>query len=137
MELHTLGVDSGYTQQDVIEMAKCMTGWTVHAPREDPDFFFDDRIHTYGKKVVLGRTFNYGGMKDGEEALKMLSSNPNTAKFISTKLARHFVSDNPPPALIDRMAQTFSIRQRRNTRRAENDDLFAGVLVERDVSRES
>ncbi len=107
MELHTLGVDAGYTQADVIAMAKCMTGWTVHAPRKDPDFFFDDRIHTYGKKVVLGHTFNYGGMKDGEEALKMLANNPNTAKFISTKLARHFVSDNPPPALVDRMAQTF------------------------------
>jgi uncharacterized protein (DUF1800 family) len=107
MELHTLGVDAGYTQQDVIEMAKCLTGWTVHAPARNPDFFFDDRIHTTGKKVVLGRTFNYGGMKDGEEALKMLASNPNTAKFISTKLARHFVSDNPPPALVDRMAQTF------------------------------
>lgn len=108
MELHTLGVDAGYTQQDVIEMAKCLTGWTVHAPRKDPDFFFDDRIHTQGKKVVLGRTFNYGGMKDGEEALKMLANNPHTAKFISTKLARHFVQDNPPPALVERMAQTFS-----------------------------
>jgi uncharacterized protein (DUF1800 family) len=107
MELHTLGVDGGYTQQDVIEMAKCLTGWTVHAPRKDPNFFFDDRIHTTGKKVVLGRTFNYGGMKDGEEALKMLANNPSTAKFISTKLARHFVSDNPPPALVDRMAETY------------------------------
>jgi uncharacterized protein (DUF1800 family) len=107
MELHTLGVDGGYTQEDVIEMAKCLTGWTVHAPRKNPDFFFDDRIHTYGKKVVLGRTFNYGGMKDGEEALKMLANNPSTAKFISTKLARHFVSDNPPPALVDRMSGTF------------------------------
>ena len=107
MELHTLGVDAGYTQQDVIEMAKCLTGWTVHAPARNPDFFFDDRIHTQGKKLVLGRTFNYGGMKDGEEALKMLASNPNTAKFISTKLARHFVSDNPPQALVDRMAQTY------------------------------
>ena len=107
MELHTLGVDGGYTQQDVIEMAKCLTGWTVHAPRKDPDFFFDDHIHTAGKKVVLGRTFNYGGMKDGEEALKMLANNPSTAKFISTKLARHFVSDNPPPALVDRMAETY------------------------------
>ncbi len=116
MELHTLGVDGGYTQQDVIEMAKCLTGWTVHAPRKDPDFFFDDRIHTNGKKVVLGRTFNYGGMKDGEEALKMLASNPSTAKFISTKLARHFVCDNPPPALVDRMAETY---------RASNGDIRA------------
>jgi uncharacterized protein (DUF1800 family) len=107
MELHTLGVDGGYTQQDVIEMAKCLTGWTVHEPRRDPQFFFDNRIHTNGKKVVLGRTFNYGGMKDGEEALKMLADQPATAHFISTEMARHFVSDNPPAPLVDRMAQTF------------------------------
>jgi uncharacterized protein (DUF1800 family) len=108
MELHTVGVDAGYTQQDVIEMARCLTGWTVHEPRKDPDFFFDDRIHTSGKKVVMGRTFDYGGMKDGEEALKMLADQPSTAKFIATKLARHFVSDNPPPALVDRMAAKFA-----------------------------
>jgi len=107
MELHTLGVDGGYTQQDVIQMAKCLTGWTVRGPRRDPEFFFDDRIHTQGPKVVLGQTFNYGGMKDGEEALKMLAHHPSTAKFISTELARHFVSDNPPKPLVDRMAQTF------------------------------
>jgi uncharacterized protein (DUF1800 family) len=107
MELHTVGVDGGYTQQDVIEMARCLTGWTVHEPRKDPEFFFDDRIHALGKKVVMGRTFNYGGMKDGEEALKMLANQPATAKFISTKLARHFVSDNPPQMLVDRMAQKF------------------------------
>jgi len=108
MELHTLGVDGGYTQQDVIAMAKCLTGWTVKEPRKDPRFFFDDRIHTNGKKVVLGRTFNYGGMKDGEEALKMLANETATAHFISTEIARHFVSDNPPAALVDRMAQTFA-----------------------------
>jgi uncharacterized protein (DUF1800 family) len=107
MELHTLGVDGGYTQQDVIEMAKCLTGWSVRAPRRDPQFFFDDRIHTQGKKVVLGRAFDYGGMKDGEEALKMLANHPSAAKFIPTELARHFVSDNPPPALVDRMSQSF------------------------------
>jgi uncharacterized protein (DUF1800 family) len=107
MELHTLGVDGGYTQEDVIQMARCLTGWTVHEPRRDPEFFFDAKLHTAGKKVVLGHTFNYGGMKDGEEALKMLASNPNAAKFISTKLARHFVSDNPPAALVDRMAHSY------------------------------
>ncbi|HEY4742104.1 MAG TPA: DUF1800 domain-containing protein [Candidatus Acidoferrales bacterium] len=107
MELHTLGVDGGYTQQDVIQMARCLTGWTVHEPRRDPEFFFDVKLHTEGKKVVLGHTFNYGGMKDGEDALKMLANNPNAAKFISTKLARHFVSDNPPPALVDRMAHSY------------------------------
>ena len=107
MELHTVGVDAGYSQQDVIEMARCLTGWTVHEPRKDPEFFFDDRIHAMGKKVVMGHRFNYGGMKDGEEALKMLANQPSTARFISTKLARHFVSDDPPPALVERMAAKF------------------------------
>jgi uncharacterized protein (DUF1800 family) len=107
MELHTVGVDAGYTQQDVIEMARCLTGWTVREPRKDPEFFFDDRIHATGKKVVMGRTFNYGGMKDGEEALKMLAHNPHTVHFISAELARHFVSDNPPQSLVDRMADKF------------------------------
>src|SRR5580692_5359694 len=108
MELHTVGVDGGYTQQDVIQMAECLTGWTIHEPRKDPQFFFDEKIHAQGKKVVMGRTFNYGGEKDGEEALKMLASQPATARFISTELARHFVSDNPPSSLIDRMAKSFT-----------------------------
>jgi uncharacterized protein (DUF1800 family) len=107
MELHTIGVDAGYTQQDVIQMAECLTGWTIHEPRRDPQFFFDEKVHAEGKKIVMGRTFNYGGEKDGEEALKMLASRPATAKFISTELARHFVSDNPPPALVERMAKSF------------------------------
>jgi uncharacterized protein (DUF1800 family) len=107
MELHTVGVDAGYTQQDVIQMAECLTGWTIHEPRKDPQFFFDDKIHAEGKKVVMGRTFNYGGEKDGEEALKMLAGRPATATFISMELARHFVSDNPPLALVERMAKSF------------------------------
>jgi uncharacterized protein (DUF1800 family) len=108
MELHTVGVEGGYTQQDVVQMAECLTGWTVRTPRKDPQFFFDDRIHAQGKKVVMGRAFGYGGEKDGEEALKMLANHPNTSKFISMELARHFVSDNPPPALVQRMAEEFS-----------------------------
>ena len=107
MELHTVGVDAGYTQNDVTEMAKVLTGWTVREPRKDPDFFFNERIHTRGKKVVMGRIFDYGGMKDGEEALKMLANDPHTANFISTELARHFVSDNPPKPLIDRMVKDY------------------------------
>ena len=107
MELHTVGVDAGYTQQDVIAMANCLTGWSIREPRKDPEFVFKPEFHAEGKKVVMGHTFDYGGMKDGEEALKMLASDPHTAKFISTKLARHFVSDNPPPALIDRMAKNY------------------------------
>ena len=130
MELHTIGVDGGYTQQDVIEMAECLTGWTIHEPRKDPQFFFDENIHAEGKKVVMGRTFNYGGEKDGEEALKMLATSPKTANFISTELARHFVSDNPPPALVDRMAQSFESTRRRHSQRAEDHDLFAGILVQ-------
>jgi len=107
MELHTVGVDAGYTQQDVIQMAETLTGWTIKEPRKDPTFNFDEKIHAEGKKVVMGRTFNYGGEKDGEEALKMLASKPATAKFVSTKLARHFVSDNPPPELVARMAKEY------------------------------
>ncbi|MGH9756786.1 MAG: DUF1800 domain-containing protein, partial [Candidatus Acidiferrales bacterium] len=107
MELHTVGVDAGYTQQDVIEMAKCLTGWTIHEPRKDPQFIFDDKLHAQGKKIVMGHTFNYGGIKDGEEALKFLASNPNTAAHISLELARHFVSDNPPQSLVDRMTQSY------------------------------
>jgi len=108
MELHTVGVDAGYTQQDVIAMAEALTGWTVREPRKDPEFHFDERIHAQGKKVVMGHTFNYGGMKDGEEALKFLASHPSTGIFISRKLARHFVSDNPPESLVNRMAENYS-----------------------------
>jgi uncharacterized protein (DUF1800 family) len=107
MELHTVGVDAGYTQQDVVQMAECLTGWTIHEPRKDPEFFFDEKRHAEGKKVVMGKTFDYGGEKDGEEALKMLAGSPKTAKFISLELARHFVSDNPPQTLVARMARSF------------------------------
>ncbi|HXT86781.1 MAG TPA: DUF1800 domain-containing protein [Verrucomicrobiae bacterium] len=107
MELHTVGVDAGYTQQDVIEMARCLTGWTVKQPRRHPEFVFRPEFHAEGKKVVMGHTFNAGGEKDGEEALEMLANDPHTAKFISTELARHFVSDNPPQTLVDRMAGTY------------------------------
>ena len=107
MELHTVGVDAGYTQQDVTQMAEILTGWTIREPRRDPEFFFNDRWHDHGAKVVMGRKFDYGGEKDGEEALKMLAGDMHTAKFISTELARHFVSDTPPQSLLDRMAKNY------------------------------
>ncbi len=107
MELHTLGVDGGYTQQDVIEVARAFTGWTMRAPRRDPEFNFENRIHASGPFNVMGHRINAGGMKAGEQVLEMLVAHPNTAKFISTKLARRFVSDTPPPALVDRMAKEF------------------------------
>jgi hypothetical protein len=107
MELHTLGVDGGYTQKDVTEVARAFTGWTIDKPRENAQFKFDERLHDPDPKIVLGKKIHAGGMKDGEEVIKLLSKNPNTARFISAKLARRFVSDAPPPALVDRMAKTF------------------------------
>src|ERR1700687_513048 len=97
MELHTLGVDGGYTQKDVTEVARCFTGWTIEKPRENAVFKFDEKIHDPEPKVVLGKKINAGGMKDGEQVIEMLSRHPSTAKFISLKLARRFVSDTPPP----------------------------------------
>ena len=107
MELHTLGVDGGYTQKDVTEVARCFTGWTIEKPREYPRFKFEERLHDPDPKIVLGKKIHAGGIKDGEEVIALLTKNPNTARFISTKLARRFVSDTPPPALVDRMAREF------------------------------
>lgn len=128
MELHTLGVDGGYTQKDVQEVARCFTGWTIFAPRgggaaaqamtngpradmlreNAGKFFFNPRVHDDGEKVVLGHRIPAGGgIKDGLTVLDILAHQPATAKFIATKLVRHFVSDNPPPELIDRTAATF------------------------------
>lgn len=107
MELHTLGVDGGYTQKDVTEVARCFTGWSIEKPREEATFKFDEKLHDPDPKIVLGKKIHAGGMKDGEQVIELLSKNPNTAKFISTKLARRFVSDNPPPALVARMAKEF------------------------------
>ena len=107
MELHTLGVDGGYKQKDVTEVARCFTGWTIEKPREVAQFKFDERMHDPTAKMVLGKKIHAGGMKDGQQVIEMLAKHPSTAKFISTKLARRFVSDDPPPALVERMARTF------------------------------
>src|SRR5206468_714429 len=128
MELHTLGVDGGYTQKDVQEVARCFTGWTIIAPRgagaaaqnvmngpmgdmlrtKAGTFIFRPGVHDNGEKTVLGHKIPAGGgEKDGLMVLDILAHNPSTAKFIATKLVRHFVSDEPPPALVDRVAQTF------------------------------
>ena len=107
MELHTLGVNGGYTQQDVTELANILTGWTIKQPRQGGGFEFNERMHEPGDKTFLGQKIKNGGQKEGEKVLEMLSRNPSTARFISTKLAMRFVSDDPPPALVDRMADTF------------------------------
>lgn len=125
MELHTLGVDGGYTQKDVQEVARCFTGWTIFQPRGGAaaanammgeagrrnagTFFFNARVHDDGEKTVLGHKIpSGGGMKDGLTVLDILAHHPATAKFIATKLVRHFVSDTPPPSLVDRVAATFT-----------------------------
>src|SRR6478752_5816759 len=107
MELHTLGVDGGYTQKDVTELAKVLTGWTIERPQLGGEFKFNERAHEPGPKYVLGRKISEHGEKEGEEMLDVLAHHPSTAKFISRKLAMRFVSDNPPQALVDRMADTF------------------------------
>ncbi len=129
MELHSLGVDGGYTQKDVQEVARCFTGWTIIAPRggavaaqaimDGPraerlrenagKFFFNVRVHDDGEKVVLGHKIPAGGgMRDGLMVLDILARHPSTARFIATKLARYFVTDTPPQALVDRLAAVFT-----------------------------
>ena len=108
MELHTLGVDGGYTQKDVQEVARAFSGWTLTQPRQGGGFVFEPRMHDNGEKAVLGmRIKSDGGKKDGEQVLDLLAKHPSTAKFIATKLARRFVADDPPKALVDRAAATF------------------------------
>jgi uncharacterized protein (DUF1800 family) len=124
MELHTLGVDGGYTQKDVQEVARCFTGWTIFQPRGGGaaaaalmgrdardmagKFIFRPGVHDNGEKIVLGHKIPAGGgIKDGLMVLDIVAHHPSTAKFIATKLVRRFVSDEPPPALVDRVAQTF------------------------------
>jgi uncharacterized protein (DUF1800 family) len=128
MELHTLGVDGGYTQKDVQEVARCFTGWTIIAPRgagaaaqavlngpagemlrtRAGTFVFRPGVHDNGEKIVLGHKIPAGGgVKDGLMVLDILAHHPSTAKFIATKLVRNFFSDEPPPALVDRVAQTY------------------------------
>ena len=108
MELHTLGVDGGYTQKDVQEVARAFTGWTIANPRQGGGFVFDPRMHDDGEKIVLGHKIKAGGgQHDGEEVLDILASHPATARFIATKLVRRFVADEAPPSLVDRAADRF------------------------------
>jgi uncharacterized protein (DUF1800 family) len=107
MELHTLGVDGGYTQKDVTELAKVLTGWSIQQPQRGGEFNFNDRAHEPGTKYVLGHKIKEHGEDEGLEMLDVLAHHPSTARFISKKLAMRFVSDTPPQSLIDRMADTF------------------------------
>jgi uncharacterized protein (DUF1800 family) len=115
MELHTLGVDGGYTQTDVRELARVLTGWTV-GPQSDNGFRFVPRLHDTGTKQVLGRSFggsnrSNDGVREGEEAIRMLARHPSTASRVCLRLAQFFVADNPPPALVERLRQNFLTTQ--------------------------
>ena len=120
LELHTLGVDGGYTQQDVQELARVLTGWTVAGlgatagvPRgesgEAVRFVFHDALHEPGSKRVLGVRYDAAGVEEGERAIRALCHHPSTARFVARKLVTHFVADEPPPAAVDRVAQAFRV----------------------------
>lgn len=107
LELHTLGVDGGYTQEDVREVARVFTGWSLNRPRAAPTFVFRAAAHDSGEKHVLGHLIASSGEREGEEVLDLLARHPSTARFLATKLARKFASDEPPATLVDRLAQVF------------------------------
>ncbi len=113
MELHTLGVNGGYSQADVTSFAKVLTGWSIggmhgHVRGGDPGrFYFRDNAHEPGSQTVLGRGFSQAGIEQGEAVLRSLAQHPSTAHFLADKLARHFVADDPPPALVDHLAHAY------------------------------
>lgn len=108
MELHTLGVDGGYTQADVTEVARCFTGWTLRNPRQGGGFWFAERAHDRGVKTVLGVRIPAGrGEEDGLQVIDLLAKHPSTARFLSRKLAQRFVADEPPASLVEKMANRF------------------------------
>jgi uncharacterized protein (DUF1800 family) len=111
LELHTLGVRTGYSQEDVTSFAKVITGWSIVPPRLAPEhggeFMFNPRLHEPGSQRIMGRDYQDNGFEQGRGVLLALARSPTTAKHIATKLARHFVADDPPAALIDRLAKRF------------------------------
>ena len=111
LELHTLGVRTGYTQDDVTNFAKVITGWTIVPPRQDPEkggeFIFNPNMHQPGAQTVAGKTYPRSGIEQGRAVLMDLAQHPATAKHIATKLATHFVADQPPQALVDRLGKRF------------------------------
>jgi uncharacterized protein (DUF1800 family) len=112
LELHTLGVNGGYSQQDVGALARIITGWSFGAldgrQGAPGDFFFNANTHEPGTQTLLGKTYAQPGVGQGIAALRDLAAHPTTAKFVATKLVRHFVADDPPPAIVDRLAGVFS-----------------------------
>jgi uncharacterized protein (DUF1800 family) len=108
MELHTLGVDGGYTQADVIALARILTGWTIDQPRNGGSYVFRPMLHDTGTKTLLGTTFGNAGELEGERALDLLAAHPSTARHIAFKLAQRFIADEPPASVVDRVAKVFT-----------------------------
>ena len=107
MELHTLGVDGGYSQEDVIQVARALTGWTIQGPQQGGNFYFQPVLHAAGDKMLLGHGIPSGGIEEGERIIRLLAHHPSTARFISSKLVRRFVADDPPDELVDTASRTF------------------------------
>ena len=107
MELHTLGVNGGYNQQDVMELARCLTGWTVKEHFWLGDFVFQEDLHDTGMKNVLGFAIQPSGLNEAEQVIEMLVAHPSTARFIATKLTRRFIADEPPQPIVENAAQAF------------------------------
>lgn len=107
LELHTLGVDGGYTQADVVALARILTGWTIDQPRQGGGFIFRPGQHDSGTKTLLGKTFGASGQSEGESALDLLAKHPSTAKHVARKLASRFIADDPPVSVVDRASQVF------------------------------
>ena len=138
MELHTLGVDGGYTQQDVHEVARCFTGWTLLRPRGDAEFHFEPRLHDQGAKTVLGtRIPAGGGIDDGMKVIDLLARHPATAKFIATKLARRFVERRTARGFGQSGRRSISPERRRYPDRGSDDRRIARIFFSRSLSSQS
>ena len=138
LELHTLGVDGGYTQKDVTEAARCFTGWTILQPQRGGEFVFNQRVHDNGEKTVLGVTIPAGGgISDGEKVLDIVAHHPSTARFISKKLAMRFVADEPPGIAGGPHGRDLPQDRWRSPRGDEDDAREQGILQRRRVPHQA
>ncbi len=130
MELHTLGVNGGYTQKDVTEVARCFTGWTIREPRKGGEFFYNDKLHDKGEKIVLGHVIAAGGgMEDGEQVLDILARHPSTAHFISKELAAALRRRQSSRGAGQQDGANVPLHQRQHSRSDEDHAEFQGILV--------
>ena len=137
LELHTISVSGGYSQRDVTEVAKVFTGWTIDKPNDGGSFKYEPRQHEPGPKFVLGHRIKPKGQDEGREVLHMLATSPQTAHFISLKLAERFVSDDPPPAAGRSHGEDVPKKERRHPRSPDHSLPFAGILGRQRLPRQS